>query len=241
MKKLLVFIICLEFISLPANSAIIDEFAEKTLDKNLKILTPVNIYIHDDFTEKTLDKSLRIKKQEYKYISDDFAEQNQNKNISTIKKVDYQEFFPTINSKSTTRKFVVIDQSSMTSVPVRIKKEFTTKEKIEEGDFIDFETIQEVKVNKKSYPAQTLVKARVETISLNKMMGVPSDLIIGSFSMDGIYLAGEINKTGANRSLWVYPCTYGLSWFFGVGLLFIPIRGGHAKIKTSEIYTLYAK
>ena len=72
-------------------------------------------------------------------------------------------------------------------------------------------------------------------------MGVPADLVIGSFTLNGVPLGGEINKTGANRSLWVYPCMYGTLWFFGIGVLFIPIRGGHAKIKTTETYTLYAK
>ena len=60
-----------------------------------------------------------------------------------------------------------------------------------------------------------------------------------NFSIDGKRLAGEISKTGANRSLWLYPTIYMTTLFFGVGLLLIPIRGGHAKIKPQQTFTVY--
>ena len=134
-----------------------------------------------------------------------------------------------------------MDYNSATAVPVKIKRYFTTRSHIQEGDYIEFATTKDVVIKKKLYPAGTTVKARVETISQNKAMGVPSDLIVGNFSIEGIPLAGEVSKTGANRSFWVYPCTYGFLFFFGAGLLFIPIRGGHAKITKRQTYTLYAE
>ena len=68
---------------------------------------------------------------------------------------------------------------------------------------------------------------------------MPSNLVVGNFTLDDNKLSGEISKTGANRSLWLYPAIYATSWLFGIGLLFIFIRGGHAKIKPNETHTLY--
>ena len=241
MRKLLAFFICLSFVSMPAYAEIVDEFANKTLDKSLKITTAEKVVIQDTFAEQSLDKNLKIKAVSCKLLKDTFAEQNKIKSTYKAKVVDYNENIPKVENKPIFKKVVVIDQTAMTAVPVRIKKYFTTKKKIQEGDYIEFETTKDIVLNKKTYPAKTTVKARIETVSLNKSMGVPSDLVVGNFSLDEIPLGGEINKIGANRSLWVYPCVYGTSWFFGLGLLFIPIRGGHAKIKTTETYTLYAK
>ena len=133
----------------------------------------------------------------------------------------------------------VIDNENLIPIKVRIKNYLSTKQKIDEGDFIEFETITELKVKNKSYPVGTTIKARIETISYNKIWGVPSDLTVGNFSIDNTPLKGEINKTGANRSLWLYPTIYLTGFFFGIGFLLIPIRGGHAKIRPQQVFTVY--
>lgn len=133
----------------------------------------------------------------------------------------------------------IYENENTTEVKVKIKKNYSTKQKIKEGEYLDFITVKDFSYKDKLYPAGTLVKARVETISLNKIYGVPSDVIVGNFSIDDIPLRGEISKTGANRALWLYPTIEITSWLC-VGLLLIPIRGGHAKIKTKEIFTLEA-
>lgn len=244
MKKILAFVICLSFVSAPAYSEIVDEFANKTLDRNLKFTVPAKVNITDTFAENSLDKNIKLKPYTYKPITDSFAEQNKNNNNAnkyTAKIISYDEVLPKITNKTSSRKVIIIDNDSMTSVPVKIKQYFTTRAKGQEGDYLEFETTKDVIINNKKYPTGSTVKARIETLSFNKPMGVPSDLVIGKFSLDGIPLGGEIEKTGANRALWVYPCVCGTIWFFGIGLLFTPIRGGHAKISTGETFTLYAQ
>lgn len=241
MKKLFILFISMSFICMPAYSIITDDFAVASLDKNLKIKPVSAQKIQDDFAEKTLDKNLKIKVQKTAYITDTFAEKNKNKNIYQKQTVDIKDVLPKINTVKSANKVVISDINPAIEIPVRIKKYYSTRQKINEGDYVDFETVKDVVIKKKTYSKGTLVKARIENVSLNKSMGVPSDLVIGNFSIDGIPLAGEISKTGANRSLWVYPCAYGLMFFFCAGLLFIPIRGGHAKVSTSEIHKLYAK
>jgi len=125
-----------------------------------------------------------------------------------------------------------------TTVQVAIKKEITTKTKPKEGDFIEFVTLDDVVFKNKLYKKGTIVKARIELVSQNKIMGIPSDLIVGNFSLEDVSLKGEISKKGAKRIYWLCPLVDIGIWFFGAGLLFIPIRGGHAKIKPKETFTL---
>ena len=240
MKKLFLLVLCINFLSLPAYGLITDDFAEKTLGKDLKIKKVKKVTIKDEFADKTLDKELQIKNKQIKTITDSFAEKNNGKNPKINNKIEYNEIIPSAK-KLSAKKIVIIDESKMQPVTVNIKKYFTTRQNADEGDYIEFETVNNIKINNKIYPAGTVVLARVETISKNKSVGVPSDLVIGNFSIDGIPLAGEISKTGANRALWVRPCAAAFLLFFGAGLLFLPIRGGHAKIYPSQIYTLYAK
>ncbi len=48
----------------------------------------------------------------------------------------------------------------------------------------------------------------------------------------------HISKRGTDRVLWVYPSFYIFNCFFGAGLLLIPIRGGHVKLKPGKVYEL---
>lgn len=241
MKKLFAFLISMNFAFMPAYCTITDDFAEATLDKNLKIKSALNQKISDDFVEKSLDKNLKIKPYKKYNIADSFAENNKSKNVSYKKIIDLQEVIPQNNTSVKHKKITIFDINSAIEVPIKPQKLYSTRQKAEEGDYIDFETTKDVKIKGKLYSKGTTVKARVENISQNKSMGIPSDLVVGNFSINGTPLAGEISKTGANRSLWVYPCVYFFMPFFCAGLLFIPIRGGHAKIRTSEIFTLYFK
>lgn len=120
-------------------------------------------------------------------------------------------------------------------IQIRIKENFTTKSKPEDGDIIEFETVEQFK----SFPAGTTVKGRIECVTMNYSMGVPADLIISNFKIGNTQLFGEIHAEGAHRIMWLRPAIIVGTIFFGAGLALIPIRGGHAKIKTNKIYTVY--
>lgn len=240
LKKLLALSICFNLIaSAPALCQINDDFAQKSLSKDLQIEKNQKVNIEDEFVQKTLDKNLKVKTTKPKLVVDDFAQKNTQKNAYSKPKVDFCEQIVVVdkNISAPKKPLVVIGENSV-PVKIRIKKNYSTRNKIDEGDYIYFETVSDVKINNKTYPAGTSVKARVETVSQNKIWGVPSDLTIGNFTLEGNKLGGEINKTGANRSLWLYPTVYLTACFFGVGLLLIPIRGGHAKVNTRQIYTM---
>ena len=189
MKKVIALFLCLSFLYAPLSCAITDDFAENSLDKELKIKAPSQKNITDDFAEQSLDKSLQKKETKTKIISDDFAEKNKNKNPKIKSKVEYSEVLPQKTNNKTSKKVVLLDENDKNSVMVNIKKYFTTRQNADEGDYIEFETINEVKINNKTYPAGSTVRARIETLSLNQIWGVPSDLVVGNFSIDGIPLA----------------------------------------------------
>ena len=196
------------------------------------------VSITDDFAVKTLKENQTVKDYSYKPIYDDFAEKNENKNSSRKIKVEYNEILPDMPENEINR-VKNIDYNNIKPVKIQIKKYYTTGSKLQEGDCLEFKTAAQAVINNKTYPKGTTVKARIETISPNESMGVPADLVVGSFSIEDNRLIGEISKTGANRTLWVYPLSYGTLAFFGIGLLFMPIRGGHAKIRPSQVYTIY--
>lgn len=239
-KKILSLFICFNIVSMPAYCTINDDFVEKTLSKDTKIQKVKITEINDTFVEQSIDKSLQTKPTNRNIIVDTFAESNTNKNVYTKPEVNfYEQKVTTVNKPIEPKKAIIITEGNSIPIQIKIKKRLSTKQKVDEGDYIEFETISDVTINNKNYPKGSIIKARIETISQNKIWGVPSDLTVGNFSIDGQKLNGEINKTGANRSLWLYPTVYITTFMFGVGLLLIPIRGGHAKIKPKQTYTVH--
>lgn len=226
MKKLFAVILILNFFSLNV-FAIEDVFEDnlvKSLSKDLKIEHVKTQEIKDDFANKTLDKNLKIQKQTPVVYTDNIPKEL----------VQTQTYIA--GNKEQKFDFESLDELI---VKVSPKKYYTTRTKLKEGDLINFVLAQDVIIKDKTYKKGTNVTARVEMVSQNGAFGVPSDLVIDNFILNSdIKLTGNIEKKGANRSLWVYPCAYGLSWFFGVSLLLLPIRGGHAKLRPNHVYSL---
>ena len=75
-------------------------------------------------------------------------------------------------------------------------------------------------------------------------MGVPETLRIDNFYIEDegkeIILHGSVSKTGANRSIWVYPLYQaGNITFYVAGFVFVPIHGGRAKLLPTEFFTVF--
>ena len=238
LKQFLIIFISFNILVLPAYCSINDDFVEKTLS-NQSFKTVQSPIIKDTFVEQTIDKKLYPKVIKETMITDSFAESNKNKNQYSKPNVKFEEQVIPTSNKIQTKIVKDVVKEDLVPIKIRIKNLLSTRQKIDEGDFLEFETLADTKINNKTYPSGSTVKARIETISYNKIWGVPSDLVVGNFSIENIPLSGEISKTGANRSLWLYPTIYLTTGFFGVGLLLVPIRGGHAKIKPKQIYTVY--
>ncbi|MCR5261773.1 MAG: hypothetical protein K6C94_08045 [Candidatus Gastranaerophilales bacterium] len=124
---------------------------------------------------------------------------------------------------------------NLNRIPINIKiiDDVTTKKNLAEGQKLIFLTTEDVVLTpKKVLSAGSRIIGTVETISKNDIGGIPANLIVGNLKieyMPQIVLEGKIIKQGANRALWVRPL---------LPVLFY-VRGGQAKIKKSETYTVY--
>lgn len=130
-------------------------------------------------------------------------------------------------------------------VPVQLKiiKNLSTKNRVSEGDSILFKTVNEVYINGNLLPKGTEVIGRIETLSDSDKMGTPANIVVDNFYVKDnpeICLYGNVTKTGANRSIWVYPLYQaGNIMFYVGGFVFVPIHGGHAKMSTNDTYTVF--
>jgi len=134
---------------------------------------------------------------------------------------------------------------SKTQIPVQLKivKNLSTKQVALEGNSVLFKTIKDVSLNGTFLPKGTQIVGRVETVSESDKMGTPANIVIDNFYVKdnpNINFYGNITKTGANRSLWVYPLYQaGNIVLYVAGFVFVPIHGGHAKLLTSDTYTVF--
>lgn len=130
-------------------------------------------------------------------------------------------------------------------IPIKLKiiKDLTTKNNITEGAQILFKTVEDVVLNGILLPKGTKIAGRIETFSESDKMGTPANIIIDNFYVKNnpeICFYGNITKTGANRSLWVYPLYQaGNLALYAAGFVFVPIHGGHAKLLTNETFTVF--
>ena len=140
---------------------------------------------------------------------------------------------------------------SQQEIPIKIKiaKDLNFKNYAAEGDVIPFIAMHDFKIQDTTYKEGTIILGRIETISASDKMGVPETVKIDNFYIDvdndnkfdnDINLQGHITKTGANRSIWIYPLYQaGNIAFYAAGFIFVPVHGGHAKISQEEEFTLF--
>lgn len=180
-------------------------------------------------TNKFKDKAGKsiLKKKQKQNIEDEFVKNTIDlKNITVIKAKNCYDF-------------------TKAQIPIQLKivKNLTTKNGIIEGDSILFKTVKDVMINGVNFPKGTKIVGRVEMVSESDKMGTPANIVIDNFYMKDkpeINLYGNISKAGANRSLWVYPLYQAGNFVLYVaGFVFVPIHGGHAKISTNEVYTVF--
>ena len=136
-----------------------------------------------------------------------------------------------------------VDTLDSKELLIKSSQYLSTKNNLLEGKMLQFTVCKPIQIDKYYIDKGTNVLARIENISLNQSFGTPASIIISNFQLPDfptINIEGSINKTGANRSLWVYPVGSSFLPLFGLGALVYTIRGGHAKIYPSEIFKVYA-
>lgn len=200
---------------------ITEEFIQKN-SKEINVSQPKieDFLITDDFILKNSDKIFIFKPHYHDY----FAEYS----LKKYKNVVYK------------RKTYDFQNIHHTYVKVHSAREISTKHEINAGDEVYFYVDENVQKDGK-----TIIKkgekltARVATISESGLYGVPADIIIGDFQLGDIPISGEITKEGFTHTYWIIPVSNVASFFIPFsGQLFRFIHGGHAKIKTKDVFEL---
>ena len=218
------------------NTPITDELLNSTLYKNnpFGLSAYINKYankpIEDELLEDSNFKSISIESElQNKIVPDEyFIEKSIDlKNARRIKPKNKYDF---------TKK----------QIPIKIKiaEQLKSTGQISEGSAIPFIAEHDFEINGKKFSQGTIILGRVETISASDKMGVPESLKIDNFYIEDngqeINLSGSVSKTGANRSIWVYPLYQaGNILFYVAGFIVVPIHGGRAKLLTSESFTVF--
>ena len=103
----------------------------------------------DDFVENSLDKNLQIKPYTPSIINDEFAESNKKysriKPYEKLKPVD-EELPKTVNKPLRRKEFIL--EENRTPIQICIKEIYSSKKKLEEGSFLEFKTLSDVKARK---------------------------------------------------------------------------------------------
>ncbi len=137
------------------------------------------------------------------------------------------------------------DYSSTVRVPVylSITKQISTKDGLQEGQKLEFRVIKDVVYKDKMIlKSGDIVTGTLETIITSGMNGFPAEVIIDGFDIPSVkqsQLMSSYNKRGQNRCFWVYPLKWSLTLIPFVGSLTNFIMGGEAKVKTSDVITIY--
>ncbi len=128
-------------------------------------------------------------------------------------------------------------------IEIKIAQQLKSTRQILEGSTIPFVAQHDFEIKGKKYNKGTTIIGRVETISASDKMGTPESIKISNFYIPDeseIDLFGSITKTGANRSIWVYPLYQaGNILLYAAGFIVVPIHGGRVKLSTTESFTLY--
>ena len=133
--------------------------------------------------------------------------------------------------------------TSTTKIPVYLKitEDIKSEKDIFEGQNVKFIVVDDVVYNGATIlPKNTIIPAKVETIITSGMNGIPASIIFGSFKF---YDKNKFDYTyevfGQDRSLLVFPLKWALTPLPPTGSLTNLIMGGHAKLKTKKIITIY--
>lgn len=128
-------------------------------------------------------------------------------------------------------------------IELRVMVSIKSERDLKEGEKIVFLACHDVyehghKILKKN----DTVYATVETIIMSGMNGIPASIIFGDFQFDNID-SSKVTDTfevyGQDRSLWVFPLKWALTFLPPTGSLTNFIKGGHAKLKDNETIELY--
>lgn len=134
---------------------------------------------------------------------------------------------------------------STVKVPITLKiiEPILSETDLYEGQILDFKIAKDVHYNDNViFKRGDKVQAKIGVIISPGMNGIPASIILKDFQTEK-NIKGQLSSTyeifGQDRSLWVFPLKWALTPLPPAGSLTNFICGGHAKLKTKKIITIY--
>lgn len=139
------------------------------------------------------------------------------------------------------------DYSSTVYVPIKLKvcNDITTRgnRKFLFGEDVKLQVKSNVFYkNKLLVKKGTPASAKIEQIVDSGMNGIPYYIYLNNFEIEGLKssrILSDYHKEGLNLVYWIYPLKLALTFLPPTGTFTNLIRGGHAKISTYDVITVY--
>lgn len=134
---------------------------------------------------------------------------------------------------------------STIKLPINLKvlERIKSEKDLYEGQIVKFKVAKDVVYKDKVIIERGLtVPAKVSIIIAHGMNGIPASVIFNDFiieNIDSTKISENYEISGQDRSLMVFPLKWALTVLPPTGSLTNFIMGGHAKLKTNEIITIY--
>jgi len=139
----------------------------------------------------------------------------------------------------------VYDYKSLKKTPIRIsiKERIKTEADVYEGQIVEFQAESNVYYKKQlRLKKGDTIKARVATIISSGMNGIPASIIFEFIEIPNIkreQATDTLEVFGQDRSLFVFPLKWALTFLPPTGSLTNFIMGGHVRIREGKVFTIY--
>ena len=118
----------------------------------------------------------------------------------------------------------------------------STPKNVSDGQKIELQVKRNARIGKDLLKRGTKGSAIVEIYTTNGMSGIPGTITLGRINIDGIdteHLRYYYVKKGQDRTLWILPLKWALTFIPFVGSFTNLIKGGQAIISPADDITVY--
>ena len=118
----------------------------------------------------------------------------------------------------------------------------STPHNIYDGQVIHLQVKRNARIGKDLLTRGTPAEAIIEVFTTNGMSGIPGTITLGRINIDGIdnsHLRYYYVKKGQDRTLWILPVKWALTFIPFAGTLTNLIKGGQANLSPADDITVY--
>lgn len=121
-------------------------------------------------------------------------------------------------------------------------EKLSTPKNVKDGQIVNLVVKRNARLGKELLKKGTPAQAIVELYTTNGMSGIQGTITLGQIEIKGVdsdKLYYYLVKEGQNRTLWLLPIKWGLTFIPFVGTITNIIKGGQAVISPADTFTVY--